>query len=445
MKPRQDPLQGSRYPSILLQVLAAGLGLSVVIAWAAASYFGVDVPASLVWPGEDGFCDAPSQGLGAHCFSDIALYLSAGPSLVPEDPGLVQYVSNQAPVNRLLLLIFQTLATLIGFRATLVIYVTVSAAALLAPALWVVWRRSRHQSAVTLLLTAVATIPFLAVLDRGNTIVFAIPLILIFVVALWREQNWWAVGAIAAASQIKPQLGLIVVAFFVLRRVRMGLIALVISGVIFVSSFAIFALPGSTSSPLQEFKRFVLFSQVRGSYLPLDADYPANVSFQKVIFEIGNGLLGLSLSAATIQTGLLALTAMVIVALIWRGREIPYPIWIAAILMASALVVAVTFIYYYALVLVVVAVLMRNEDFAFHPKKSPVVSGVLSAAVVFSLTPLLIPGGWAEAPVPTRANGVVVSLLPYIASATWLLLVLGVGAWVVLRSATTSKDLMVSD
>jgi hypothetical protein len=445
VKAESEALREARYPVALLQILAVGLGLSVVVAWIATSYFGVDVPGSLVWPGTDGFCDTRSQGVGSHCFSDISLHLSVGQALVPADPGLVQYVSNLPPGNRVLLWIFQLFASWFGFRATLVIYLTLSAAALLVPALWVARRRSWHQAAVTLLLISVATVPFLAILDRGNTIAFTVPLVLVFVVALWRGHDWWALGAVVAVSQIKPQLGLIVVAFFVLRRVRMGLTAIGISAAVFVSSFAIFALPGSDSSPLQEFKRFVLFSQMRGSYLPLDAPYPVNVSFQKVIFEIGNGLLGLSLSAATIQTGLLALTAMVIVALIWRGREIPYPIWIAAILMASALVVAVTFIYYYALVLVVVAVLMRNEDFAFHPKKSPVVSGVLSAAVVFSLTPLLIPGGWAEAPVPTRANGVVVSLLPYIASTTWLLLVLGVGAWVVLRSATKSKDWTVAD
>lgn len=210
MKAQPSSLRETQYPVALLQSLAAGLGFSVVVAWIATLYLGVDVPGSLVWPGTDAFCDTRSQGVGSHCFSDISLHLSVGQSLVPADPGLVQYVSNLPPGNRALLWLFQLLASWFGFRATLVIFLTLSAAALLVPALWVARRRSWHQAAVRLLLISVSTVPFLAVLERGNTIAFTVPLLLAFVVTLRRGHDWGALRAVVAASQIKPQLGLIV-------------------------------------------------------------------------------------------------------------------------------------------------------------------------------------------------------------------------------------------
>lgn len=414
--------EGRSYASTLLGALAAALGVSIVVAWIAASYFSVDVVGSLVWPGDDGFCDVSSQGLGVHCFSDIALHLSVGPTLVPSDPGLVQYVSNLPPGNRLLLWVFQVLASGVGFRATIAMYLVLSALALIAPGLWAVRHRPWSQAVVTVLLISVATVPFLAVLDRGNTIAFAVPLLLIFVVSLWRGNDLWAIGAIALAAQIKPQFGLLIVGFFILRRFRAGVLAFVASSFLFLASFLVFAVPGSGSSPLQEFKRFVLFSQVRGSYLPMESDYPVNISFQKVIFELGDGLLGISLPQSLIQLGLLAVLGLVIAALVWRGGRIPYPVWIAVLLMSSALIVAVTFIYYYALVLVVVALLVQDNGFDVRGRRSRVMSALLGVAVVLSLTPLLIPAGWVQSPVPAVGNGTVVSLVPYIASATWLAL-----------------------
>jgi len=313
-----------------------------------------------------------------------------------------------------------------GMRTALAIYVTLSSLALLVPALWAVRGKAWSQKAVVLLLASVATVPFLAVLDRGNTIAFAVPLLLTFVVAIFRGRDPVAIVAIVLAAQIKPQFGFLVLSFFVLRRVRSGLLAIGLGVGVFLLSFLVFAIPGAGSGPVSEFKRFVLYSQTRSSYLPLGADYPVNISYQKVIYEVINELAGSALTPSTIQILVLMLLALASVLLIWRGRTLPFALWLSVILMSSALVVSVTFIYYYSLVLVVAAFLLREADAGGETTQHPVLRQLLIAATVMSLTPLLIPGGRTEAPVPTTGDGVVVSLVPYLASALWLTLLVAV-------------------
>jgi len=407
--------------------MAIGLALSLMVAWVAASYFRVDVAGSLVWPGSDGFCDVPTQGVGLHCFSDLSLHLGVGRSLVPEDPGLVQYTSNLPPGSRIVLWIFQVLASLVGFRATFAVYLALSAAALLVPALWAVRGRSWPHAAVIVVLTSIATVPFLAVLDRGNTIAFAIPFIFLFILALARGQDALAITSVVLAAQLKPQFGLLVFGLFILRRWRVGVLAIGASGTVFLGSFLIFAIPGAGSSPLDEFKRFILFSQFRGNYVPMDSSYPVNISFQKILYVINDELFGVLLSPWALQFLILLIVALVLGALIWRGRYLPYAVWISVVLMSSALVVSVTFIYYFALVLIIGALLVTPVGASEDRGRPRPLEYALVAATVMSLTPLLIPGGWTDSPVPVVGNGVVVSLLPYFASGAWLALVVATG------------------
>ena len=425
-----DALSGSAKrgaAAVFVGLMAIGLALSIMVAWVAASYFRIDVAGSLVWPGSDGFCDVATQGLGVHCFSDLSLHLGVGRSLVPDDAGLVQYTSNLPPGGRVLLWVFQVLASFTGFRATFAVYMILSAAALLVPALWAVRGRSWQHASVIVVLTSVATVPFLAVLDRGNTIAFAIPLIFLFVIALSREYDMVAITSVVVAAQIKPQFGLLVIGFLVLRRWRAGLIAVAASVFVFLGSFLVFAIPGAGSSPLEEFKRFVLYSQFRGNYVPVESSYPINISFQRVVYEIGDRFFGVPLTSFALQLVTLFIVGLVLAALVWRGRRLPYPVWISVILMSSALVVSVTFIYYFSLVLVTASLLVRPEGPSVGQFRVRPLESLLVAATFISLTPLLIPGGWADAPLPTVGDGVVVSLLPSFASGTWLVLVVTTG------------------
>ena len=45
--------------------------LAVPLAWILSSYFKIDIPASLLLDGDDGWCSPVTEGFGIHCFADF--------------------------------------------------------------------------------------------------------------------------------------------------------------------------------------------------------------------------------------------------------------------------------------------------------------------------------------------------------------------------------------
>ena len=406
-----------RYGRDTLSLLAVGLALSALASWVASSYFAVDVPGSVIWPGADGYCDVESEAVGVHCFSDLAQFLSLGATTDPE--GSNPFIRNYPPLNRLGFFVFQVVAVSTTQLLSVALYVGLSALCLLVPALWVVRHRSWPEKALIVSLIGVATFPFLATIDRGNNIAFAVPLILGFVLALQRQRHGLAIAAVVIGSQIKPQIGLLVVGFLVVRRYKDFILAVVLSVGVFLASFAIFwVLPGGLS-PLQEFKDFVLYTRFYDQYLPLTQTYPLNISFVHLL-----GLLweGVGLGTATtevLQWVVYGVVGASLLAIVWRGARLGTAVWFPALLMGIFLTPNPVFAYYLVGASIVVAFFFR-QPFVRQIARAPrVVRWLLIAAVVTSLVPLLIPAGWAEAPVPTIGEGVVVSVLPRVASVLW--------------------------
>lgn len=401
----------------VLGLLAAGLALAVVSAWVYASYFTIDVVGSLIWPGSDGYCIEGSQSLGVHCFSDLSQFLLLGETMDPE--GSNPFIRNYPPINRTIFWVFQMIAVHIGYGLSVGLYFALSAACLLAPAIWAVRGRPWTQQVLVVALIGVATYPFLAAIDRGNNIAFAVPFILLAVVALQRGSGVGVVVGIVGASQIKPQFGALVLALLVLRRFRVAAITIAVGIGVFLASFLLVVLSRPALNPIQEFKDFILYTRFYDQYLPLDASYPPNASFGHLLALVNGGVGGSRLSETQIQL-LVALVVLVVLALIvWRGQSLPIAVWFPAILMTVSLTPAISFAYYLAGALIVVALLFK-KPFADQVDAAPVpLRWLLTAALVVSLTPLLISLGAAQAPVPVVGDGVVVSLMPRVAAVMW--------------------------
>ena len=401
----------------VLALLAAGIALSVLVAWIASSYFAVDVAGSLIWPGADGYCDASDEAVGVHCFSDLAQFLTLGASVDPETSN--PFIRNYPPLNRLGFFVFQWIAVGTTQLIAVVIYVALSALCLLVPALWVVRQRTWQEKLVIVSIIGVVTFPFLATLDRGNNIAFAVPLVFVFILALQRQRYALAIVAIVIGSQIKPQIGLLAVGFLVVRRYRDFLIAVVASVGVFLASFAIFWVVPGGLSPLQEFKDFILYTQFYDQYLPLTQTYPLNISFVHLLGLLWEGIGFGAASTEVLQWVVYGVVAAAILAIVWRGASLGIAVWFPAVLMGVFLVPNPVFAYYLVGASIVVVFFFRRpfmRQIAVAPR---LVRGLLVAAVVTSLVPLLIPAGWAEAPVPVMGEGVVVSVLPRIASVLW--------------------------
>lgn len=439
VKAEQRPSTIPALAQQLLALLSIGLAASIVSAWVATSYYGIDVVGSLVWPGADGYCDPSTQGAGVHCFSDIALHLSVGSTMVPQDPGLIQYVSNLPPGGRTIFWFFQGLAEFIGWRFALTTYLLISAACLLVPSLWAVRGRSWSQAAPIVLLIGVATMPFLATLDRGNNIAFTVPLLLLFVLGLQRDRLGWAIAALVLLVQVKPQFIILVFALLVVRRYRATVIAVVVSGLTFLASFLIFLIPTAGGDPVGEFKKFVLFSQFRSQYVELSTPYPPNVS---LVSQLGHAAhwIGVSLDANVLQVLVVGILGVVLITLVVAGKDLPIVVSFSVVAMISALAVSVTFIYYFTPVLVISALLFR-QDFARQVRSIPrLLRWWFLLTVTLSLSPLLVPGARASAPVDSWGSGVVVSVVPNIASTMWLVFFVWVSTWAVIVKVSASRS-----
>ena len=415
----------------LLGLLSIGLAASIISAWVATSYYGIDVVGSLVWPGADGYCDPATQGAGVHCFSDIALHLSVGSTMVPQDPGLVQYVSNLPPGGRTIFWVFQGLAEFIGWRFALTVYLVVSTACLLVPSLWAVRGRSWSHATPIVLLIGVTTLPFLATIDRGNNIAFTIPLLLAFVLGLQRDRTGWAIAALVLLVQVKPQFIVIAFGLLIVRRYRAAIIGVVLSGLTFLASFLMFSIPAAGGDPLGEFKKFVLFSQFRSQYVELGTPYPPNISLVNQLHQAAQWI-GVVPNSNVLQLLVVVALAAVLVALVVAGKDLPTVAWFSVVVMISALVVSVTFIYYFTPILVIAALLFR-KDFAAQMRIIPTpLRWWFLITVTLSLSPLLVPGARASSPVDSWGSGVVVSVVPNIASTMWFVFFVWVSIWAVM-------------
>lgn len=401
----------------LLALLSAGIAMSVLVAWIASSYFTVDVPGSLIWPGADGYCQVDGEGVGVHCFSDLAQFLTLGATVDPDTSN--PFIRNYPPLNRLGFFVFQLTAVGTTQLIAVTLYVVLSAVCLLIPALWVVRHRPWQEQLLIVSIIGVATFPFLATIDRGNNIAFAVPLIFVFVLALQRQRYALAIIAIVIGSQIKPQIGLLVVGFLVVRRYKDFLIAVIASVGLFLASFAIFwVLPGNLN-PLQEFKDFILYTQFYDQYLPLTQTYPLNISFVHLLGLLWEGIGIGTASTEVLQWVVYGVVGASILTIVWRGASLGIAVWFPAVLMGVFLVPNPVFAYYLVGASIVVVFFFRRPFVRQITDAPRLVRGLLVSAVVSSLVPLLIPAGWAEAPLPTMGEGVVVSVLPRIASVLW--------------------------
>jgi hypothetical protein len=282
----------------------------------------------------------------------------------------------------------------------------------------------------------IGTYPFIATMDRGNNLAFMVPLLLVFVVAFARQQWLTASISIVLLCQFKPQFLLLVFALLAVREYRRAAGTAAATIALFLVSFLPFSIPVFGMSASDELRTwFDLILRV-GQSQPIDSSYPINVSFARIAY-LGTNLLGLNLpDSFIVSLGMgLALTLMGMVVLL--GRRIP-PLLVAIIAMSSsAFLSGVVAPYYLVISLPVAAVIIRETsrrptptdplefigDLDVQPSSGPMtaVKFLMLAAVVASLTPLLIPyGALSQETAQPESVMLVYSLVPLLASALWI-------------------------
>jgi hypothetical protein len=218
---------GQSERTLVLGAVLLVSALSVVRGFVLARYFSMDVLSTLViHVPEDCLLDWPAQ-VGRHCFSDYSLVLSYGMRPDPWEPFPLPHFksahNNYSAAAMLPHMFFGYLGNwLHAQKRGLLGYLLALTIASFTPAVWAARGARGLERVVVFLALGVAAIPAWAVIDRGNSVGFVVPVALVFLVALCRRRWGLVAVMVVLASLVKPQFVVLVVALFAARQWRWG-------------------------------------------------------------------------------------------------------------------------------------------------------------------------------------------------------------------------------
>ena len=237
---------GTPERTLLLRTILLALLVSAAIGYLLVSS-GVDVWSSMFAVPEDCWLDW-DMNIGRHCFSHYPTALSAGLQPNPWVYEMSLPWGNYQPLRiggpgsaMVPHLLFGFPARLLGApRLGLIGYLLALTIAVLAPAVWAArGTQSRLGRVVVFLALGAAATPVWAVIDRGNSAGFLVPIALVLLVALQR-QRWGLVAImVVLAALVKPWFVVLAVALFAARQWRWGGLAL---GGVLISNIAAYLL-----------------------------------------------------------------------------------------------------------------------------------------------------------------------------------------------------------
>lgn len=314
----------------------------------------------------DGHCDPGTQGFGMHCFGDFSIVREAFANGPPwAKPTATASYPPLAWLPALLpVLIGDHL--LGGGRSALVVYLLLAGVNVAVPAVWAARHRWGTDGAVRFALLTIGAAPALVVMDRGNTLAFTLPWLMMAAVGFLRDDSRLTFWGIVAASVLKPQLGLLVILPFCVRRYRLALTS---AGTIVVTTFASFLVFGANAGLYAA--NWLRSTASYNGYQSPETSFPYNLSVPRslvTIFDLTlRSALGpeqqqaiLTVIADTAQFSSILLTGLIAVALVVLGPRAQRFYLLTLALLMPLYASAVTYHYYTAVLLVVAALVLRD-------------------------------------------------------------------------------------
>lgn len=382
----------SRLGWAVVGVLAPLLGVAVLASWIYSSYADIDVPASFGQVGNDGGC---AHGLGVHCWSDFAATRYAS-MFAPPSIWEILY----PPSARVLRVPFFAIDQWFGEQAGLITYSAVAILCLLGPIVWAVRHIPWTSKPVVLVVAGVATTPFLFAWDRGNVLILTVPFLFLATWAFVRDRPWLVAACVIVISMVKPQF---VVVGFVLVAVRAwwpAVVAIVGSGLAIVLSFFLYG--PAWWSELRGWVDNTLDFSAR----ELSWDWPTNISLAHALrwlSEAGPWGALIDLPDAAYSRSAFVILGVVALIVLIVGRRLPRLLIATVFLAIPCIALGTSFGYYAVFVFPVFAILFRDGLRGWPARgalRATLVWSVV-AALVASLTTLLLPAGPPLAPTPS--------------------------------------------
>ena len=395
------PIWNKRLSSILVLLL----GVSFLLILAVGSYqdrpvtqilsFDVyDLPTT--YAVSDGMaeehCQIEIHGVGQHCFGDFILAMDFlnGPDLWAS--------GNYSPTGFIPHFISNELKILIGHRPTLLIYLTLLLFSLLTPALYVHKRReSNNQSVLPFLLIGVTSVPVIFTLDRGNSVGFVVPWLLIFATRLHKNPDWVVTASIIAAAAIRPNFALLAIGLLAFGQIKQFVYSVL--GSIAINVLPFFIVTNNPVSNIKLWLNGLTGFGTDGKNASIREQYPVVLSFGKAMFNFFNIFKFYSTAEKMItNTPLLSficLTLSCVVVFICRKQMTPMIAVVIALILPT-IIPPMAFGYYSVFVLVIAARIMtlngvKSQAHHFETcttKSHTIWLWLLTLATAFSLAPL---------------------------------------------------------
>jgi hypothetical protein len=416
--------------TVMLGTILLASAVSAATGYVLTQCYSVDVLSSLVSIPQDCWLDW-GMNIGRHCFSDYAMTVGAGMRPNPWEP-YPMFLSwlNYQPLRigypaagMMPHLLFGRPAEWLGApRLGLIGYLLALTIAVLSPAVWAARGARGLERVVVFVALGAAAIPAWAVIDRGNSAGFVVPIALVFLVALCR-QRWGLVAImVVVAALVKPQFAVLAVALLAARQWRLGGLAL---GGVAISNIAAYLLwPRDFPETITQSIHNLFYSSSSFFQGLIDA---RNVSFGRGLLLIPD-LVKAHQTGGKIPDGFLAgprsligygVLGLVVVSVLALGRRIP-PVMIGIALLATATLFPPQIVYYYLVfVLPVAALVVRDPDgppgagifdqLATHGGRRRAVGICVSLAAALSIAQIALPGkvGHIDIPGQMGTRGVI--------------------------------------
>jgi hypothetical protein len=255
-------------------------GLSIFLGWILSSYYSIDIPGSLMYPGNDGWCDAKSEGIGNHCFGDFNQLFTPSPN--DQWPPVRQDNLELVPIGPFFTWFANFLAEITSSRFTLIIFYLVSIYLVILPLILATKKFHITIRFISIAVFGVATYPFLVLIDRLNYLVFTVPILYMLFKYLNTNNLEKIPIVIIILTLIKPQFALLSLVYLYRGKIA-SFFKIAISQIFFISLFLIAAGKGDIYRVKYYIEAILSYDSLWLTY----ATNPPNAALSKNIVWVG--------------------------------------------------------------------------------------------------------------------------------------------------------------
>ena len=352
------------------------------------SYLRVDTLSSLYFKANDGWCNSMQEGLGIHCFGDFNQgFVNYNESRTPKFQNHIWL----GPLDGVISRISSYSTILLSQRVVLFLVILIYLTLLLLPVIDIRRNQPSNISIWWVTLFYVGSVPFLATIDRLNSIILAVPLCYFFFCAMMKQGKNPSIILFLGMCVVKPQLAVLALVVWKVKGLQAACAHLFVAfGGVFLTVIA-----------LDNFNPKFIFSWAQNlfnygsSAANLHDNYINNLSLSRSIWYVSNQLGIRNIDENTLLIFSLILSSIILSLTVCLRKRISTPD-LMFILLAVGLLGFSKIVYHYYAVLFLVLELARvrkksSSIFSDEINNSPVQLVIHLRKLLFVLLLLPIP------------------------------------------------------